>query len=66
MLITIYVAETNDLQEHQDEHHPAGSKLVNESHPVYPRLGQTHTHKHKDGGDVKLTHKIYFDFTVCM
>lgn len=28
VIFTIYVAETNDLQEHQEQHHPAGSKLV--------------------------------------
>lgn len=40
-IFTIYVAETNDLQEHQEQHNPAGSKLVNQSHPVDSGLDQT-------------------------
>lgn len=28
VIFTIYVAKTKDLQEHQEQHHPAGSKLV--------------------------------------
>lgn len=31
---TIYVADSNDFQKHQKQEHPAGHKLVDESHPV--------------------------------
>lgn len=52
-IFTIYVAETNNLQDHQEQHNPAGSKLVDQSHPVDSGLDQTHTLKH--GKDVETS-----------
>ena len=56
MIFTVYVADTDDLQESQKQQNPAASKLVNQSHPVYSCLSQTHTHV-----DVlKLQNQKYF------
>lgn len=41
VVFTVYVADADDLKERQKKQHPAGDKLVDESHPVYSCL-QTH------------------------
>lgn len=44
IIFTVYVADASDLQENQNKQHPAGNKLVDESHPVYSCLLNPHKH----------------------